>query len=108
MMHIDLIKNYYDAYARGDIQQLPIADEIRHTSPMAVVVGKDAYIQECMKFAGMTQRVDIIDWAESEEKIAVRAESVTMYGIFPMSEWFYISNGTITEIISYFNAAGSA
>lgn len=107
MKHIDLIKSYYDAYARGDMEQLPIADEIRHVSPMAEVRGKDAYMQECMKFAGMTQRIDIVDWAESEEKIAVRAESVTAYGSFPMSEWFYISDGKIVEIISYFHAAGS-
>ena len=89
----------------GDFLDLPIADNFKHTSPFGTIDGKKAYldlVQENKdKFLGY--HFDIHDAIYEEDKACVRYTGVQGDFTLDVSEWYYVKDGLIVEIIAYYH-----
>ena len=104
----ELVTKWFNVWETGDFQEMPVAEAFVHTSPYGTVEGKAAYFQLIEanqdKFLGNT--IQIHDELYEEDKCCVRY--TVSKGDFSMevSEWIYVNEGLIQEIIAYYNIEG--
>ncbi len=65
----DLVNRYYDAFRRGDLSAVPIADDIVFTCPMPTVHGADAFREAAGASAAMLRSLDIDHQAQVDDRI---------------------------------------
>lgn len=104
----ELVKNWFDAWEKGDFHQLPISDSFTHTSPYGIIKGKAAYVELVAanqdKFLG--HRFEIHDELYSSNHGCVRYTAVQGDFRLEVSEWHYVKDGFIQEIVAYYNIPG--
>ncbi len=101
----NLIKTWFDKWESGDFQNLPVTDDFKHTSPFGTISGKQAY-QELVeanrdKFLGYT--FDLHDGIFAEDTAVVRYTGIQGDFRLEVSEWYYLRDGLIEEIIAYYH-----
>ena len=100
-----LIKDWFKKWERGDFLNLPLAHDFRHTSPFGTIEGKENYlnlVQENKdKFLGYTFK--IIDGIYENQKACVRYEAHQNDFHLDVSEWYYLKDNLIHEIIAYYH-----
>lgn len=101
-----LVREWFDKWESGDFRSLPIAEHFKHTSPFGVINGKARYLtiveENQDKFLG--QEFEIHDGIYEKDMACVRytarqGKNFTL----AVSEWYYIKDGVIEEIISYYH-----
>ena len=103
---IHLVKEWFTKWESGDYRSLPLSDNFKHTSPFGTIDGKEAYMKLVRenedKFLGHT--FTLHDIVEDEGKACVRY-TTNQGSDFSMdvSEWFFISDGMIEQVISYYH-----
>ena len=100
-----LVKKWFDCWENGDFQNLPISEDFKHTSPFGTIDGKKAYEDLVAankdKFLGHT--FEIHDGLYEENHACVRYTSRQGEFKLDASEWYYIEDGLINRIVSYYH-----
>ena len=101
----ELINTWFEKWVEGDVAGLPISENFRHTSPFGTISGKKDYIglveANRDKFLGY----HFIKHDEMYEgnRACVRYTAIQEDFKLDVSEWYYVKDGSITEIISYYH-----
>ena len=100
-----LVSQWFAQWEAGDFLNLPIAANFKHTSPFGTIDGKKAYldlVQENKdKFLGY--RFEIHDALYDPGRACVRYTGVQGDFRLDVSEWYYVKDGLIEEIIAYYH-----
>lgn len=100
-----LIKEWFNAWEKGDFLHLPISDDFKHTSPFGTIHGKKEYLslvkENKNKFLGY--RFKIHDGIYDKNSACVRYTGIQGDFQLDVSEWYYIKNGVISEIVAYYH-----
>ena len=101
----ELVERWFDCWRSGDFLNLPITDAFKHTSPYGLIEGKTAYLNivEANKkqFLGYTFTIE--DELFEDNKACVRYTANHGDFILEVSEWYYMKNNLINEIVAYYN-----
>jgi hypothetical protein len=101
----ELIRKWFECRGSGDHINIPVTESFGHTSPLGTIHGKKEYLDQVNrnkdKFLGY--RFMIIDEIIENNKATVR--NTAFHGEFKLdvSEWYYIKDGLIDEIIAYYH-----
>ena len=100
-----LINQWFDIWSNGNFEDLPLSQDFRHTSPYGIVEGKDSYLNliEKNKSSFLGNQFKVHEVIYSEDKASVR---YTMNDSMEISEWFYLKDDLINEVVSYYNIKG--
>ena len=103
-----IVKEWFDKWESGDFLNLPITENFKHTSPYGTVNGKTAYISlvEANKDKFLGYRFEIHDEIYENNRACVRYTAIQGDFTVDVSEWHYLSEGLIQEIVSYYNIEG--
>lgn len=108
MSSVDIIKQWFHKWETGDYLNLPVSENFRHTSPYGIIKGKKEYINLVKanedKFLG--HRFEIHDGLYEKNKACVRYTAVKDNFSLDVSEWYYLGEDQIEEIIAYYNIEG--
>lgn len=101
----ELVRKWFDIWTKGNFEDLPLADDFKHTSPYGTIDGKSAYMDIIAsnrdKFLG--HRFDLHDELYEKDKACVRYTALQDNFRLEVSEWHYIKDNLISEIIAYYN-----
>ncbi|KAA3614994.1 MAG: nuclear transport factor 2 family protein [Calditrichaeota bacterium] len=101
----NLVKVWFDKWEDGDFLNLPVSEKFKHTSPFGTTEGKENYISLVQenkdKFLGYS--FEIHDEIYSEKKACVRYTAKQGDFALNVSEWYYINNDLIEEIIAHYH-----
>ena len=100
-----LVKKWFELWEKGDFLKLPVTDAFRHTSPFGTIEGKTAYFELISrnrdKFLNYT--FEIHDALYGDRNACVRYTAIQDDFELDVSEWYYIKNNLIDEIIAYYH-----
>jgi hypothetical protein len=100
-----LVKTWFATWEEGDFQSIPVSDDFRHTSPFGTIEGKTAYFELVEKnrdkFLGY--KFVIHDALYGDENACVRYTATQGEFKLDVSEWYYIRDNRISEIIAYYH-----
>ncbi len=100
-----LVNDWFTKWEKGEFRDLPISDSFRHTSPFGTIEGKDAYlklVQENQdRFLGY--QFDIHDRIFRDDSACVRYTAKQNGFMLDVSEWYYVKNDLIEQVIAYFH-----
>lgn len=106
----ELVKRWFSVWREGDYRNIPVAINFKHTSPYGTIDGKEPYLRlvEANKDKFLGNRIDLHDEIYAGDKACVRYTITNASGGFTMevSEWFFMGDGLIQEIVSYYNIEG--
>jgi len=104
-----LVNQWFESWQKADLEHLPITENFTHTSPYGTIKGKSAYLEIVAsnkeKFLG--HRFNIQDAFFGSEHACTRYTAIKGDFRLEVSEWYYIENGKIREIIAYYNIEGN-
>ena len=100
-MNRKLIDGWFDAFRDKDISKLELAEDFAHTSPFGAIRGRQAYLDLVRENAEafFSPIIEILDVIEDGDKFAVRY----LVNGNPACDYFYVRNGQIAEIYSYYH-----
>lgn len=103
-----LVKQWFDKWEEGDFLDLPISETFTHTSPYGTIEGKVAYLDlvEANREKFLGHRFKIHDLLFGEERACVRYTAIQEDFRMEVSEWHYVKDGLIEEIVAYYNIEG--
>ena len=103
-----LVRSWFEKWTNGEFTSLPLADEFRHTSPYGTIQGKAAYLQlvESNRDKFLGNRFEVKDELFGSGQACVRYTMHAPEFTMEVSEWFFIGEGLIQEIVSYYNIPG--
>ena len=84
---------------------MPITENFKHTSPFGTIEGREAYLKlvEDNKEKFLGYKFKIHDEIYGDNKACVRYTAVQGDFKLDVSEWYYIKNNLIEEIIAYYH-----
>ena len=101
-----LIEQWFDKWNKGNFLTLPIADNFKHTSPFGTINGKRAYInlieENQDKFLGYIFKIHDAIYQIDKACVRYTAKQGPNFSL-DVSEWYYIKNHKIQEIIAYYH-----
>lgn len=101
----NIVQDWFSKWEAGQFMDLPLAPDFKHTSPFGTIVGKDQYLAIVEtnrdKFLGYSFLIHDAMYAEDKACIRYTAQQ----GDFELevSEWHYLQDGLIREIIAYYH-----
>ena len=101
----NLIKIWFKKWEDGAFLDLPIAENFRHTSPFGTINGKREYLSlvEKNKDKFFGYKFNLLDEIYFENKACVRYTAIQGDFNLDVSEWYYIKNDLIEEIVAYYH-----
>jgi hypothetical protein len=103
-----LVQKWFECWEQGNLEQLPIADDFKHTSPYGTIKSKAAYLEIVKanrdKFLG--HRFVMHDVFYGPDMACIRYSAIKEDFRLEVSEWHYMDNDLIHEIIAYYNIEG--
>lgn len=100
-----LVKEWFGKWEGGDFLDLPISENFKHTSPFGTINGKKDYIslveENKEKFLGY--RFEIHDEIYDKDRACVRYTAIQGDFTLDVSEWYYVKNDAIEEIVAYYH-----
>lgn len=101
----NLVNQWFEKWRAGDFYNLPISENFKHTSPFGTIDGKEAYVKlvEADKDKFLGYRFEIRDEIYEENKACVRYTATQGDFKLDVSEWYYIKDNLIEEIIAYYH-----
>ena len=101
----ELVERWFKQWEEGDFLSLPISDNFKHTSPYGKINGKKTYIELVSsnkdKFLG--HKFQIHDTLYGEKTACIRYTAIQGDFRLEVSEWHYIKDHLIEEIVAYYN-----
>ncbi len=100
-----LIEEWFARWADGRFEALPLADDFTHTSPFGVMKGKKTYmdIVEANRDKFLDKKIVVHNVLAEGNKGCVRYTMHAETFSQEVSEWFWVENDLIKDIISYYN-----
>ena len=100
-----LIDQWFEKWEAGDFLNLPIADDFKHTSPYGTIEGKANYLDLVAgnKDKFLDHRFILHDVITEQDHACVRYTAVQGDFSLEVSEWHFVKDGLIQEIIAYYN-----
>lgn len=100
-----LISQWFEQWEKGNFHELPVSENFRHTSPFGTISGKKEYIKlvEANQDKFLGYRFTIHDEVYGAERACVRYTAMQQEFKLDVSEWYYIKNHLIEEIIAYYH-----
>lgn len=101
----DLVKDWFSKWDSGDFLNLPVSENFKHTSPFGTIDGKEGYIKlvEANRDKFLGYRFELHDEIYDNEKACVRYTAVQGNFSLDVSEWYYVKNDLIEEIVAYYH-----
>lgn len=102
----ELIHTWFKKWDEGDFLNLPITDDFQHTSPFGTVDGKKAYLNlvEANRDKFLGYEFIIHDELYETNKACVRYTGSQGEDFkLDVSEWYYVEDGLIKEIVAYYH-----
>lgn len=100
-----LVKKWFKKWEDGDFLDLPISENFKHTSPFGTIKGKKQYVslieENKDKFLGY--HFEIHDEIYNKDKACVRYTAIQGDFTLDVSEWYYIKDNLIEEIMAYYH-----
>ncbi len=100
-----IVKDWFTKWAAGDFLELPLTADFEHTSPFGTIAGKEQYLATVEanrdKFLGYT--FTIHDALYAADKACIRYTAKQGEFSLDVSEWHYLENGLIREIVAYYH-----
>jgi len=104
----ELVRKWYKVWDEGDFENIPVTENFKHTSPYGTIDGRKPYFSlvEANRDKFLGNHIKIHDEIYGQDRACVRY--TVSKGDFAMevSEWFYLRDGLIQEIIAYYNIEG--
>lgn len=103
-----LVKTWFDKWADGDYLNLPISENFKHTSPYGTISGKKQYLDliEANKENFLRHRLELHDGIYEKNRACVRYTAIQGEFTLDVSEWYFLGNDQIEEIVSSYNIEG--
>lgn len=103
-----LVKEWFDKWESGNFLNLPIAENFRHTSPYGTIEGRQNYINlvEVNKEKFLGHQFVLHDELYETQKACVRYTAIQGDFSLDVSEWYFIAEDQIQEIVAYYNIPG--
>lgn len=103
-----LVKQWFDCWESGDIEDLPISKTFTHISPYGTIEGKADYLElvEANREKFLGHRFEIHDVLLGEDRACVRYTAIQGDFRLEVSEWHYVKDSLIEEIVAYYNIEG--
>ena len=103
-----LVKQWFQYWEKGDFQDLPLTENFSHTSPYGTINGKMTYLDivEMNRDKFLGHHFEIHDAIYMEDHACVRYSAIKDNFRLDVSEWYYIEDGLIREIVAYYNIEG--
>ena len=104
----DLIQKWFDIWEKGNFHDLPISENFRHISPYGTMSGRDFYIKliEGNKDKFLGHKFIVHDILYGVDKACVRYSAIKDDFRLEVSEWHYMGEEGIEEIVAYYNIEG--
>ena len=100
-----LVMKWFELWEKGDYNALPVSEKFRHTSPFGTIEGKAQYFKlvddNRDKFLGYIFKIH--DAIYGERHASVRYTAIQGDFTLDVSEWYYIEQNLIREIIAYYH-----
>ena len=100
-----LVKKWFQLWEGGDFTSLPVSENFKHTSPFGTISGKKEYIllveSNKDKFLGYSFKIH--DAIYDDRKACVRYTAIQGDFSLDVSEWYYINDNLIDEIIAHYH-----
>lgn len=100
-----IVHLWFSKWKEGDFHKLPISENFKHSSPFGTIDGKEAYIKlvEANKEKFLGYQFELHDEIYEENKACVRYTGVQGDFRLDVSEWYYIKDNLIEEIIAHYH-----
>jgi len=102
----NLVKTWFSKWEEGDFHHLPVSDNFKHTSPFGTIDGKKAYLdlveKNKDKFLGHVFKLHDAIYEKDRACVRYTASQGDDFSL-DVSEWYYVKNGLIEEIIAYYH-----
>jgi hypothetical protein len=97
-----LVKTWFDSWKEGNFMNIPVSGDFKHTSPLE---GKEAYLSlvEANKDKFLGYKFEVHDEIYGEDKACVRYSALQGDFSLDVSEWYYIKDDLINEIVAYYH-----
>lgn len=101
----ELVHAWFAKWEEGDVQNLPVTDDFRHTSPFGTIDGKEEYLAlvEANREKFLGYRFELHDEIYADGKACVRYTAVQGDFSLDVSEWYYAGKDRIASIIAYYH-----
>lgn len=100
-----LIEEWFQNWEEGNFHNLPISENFKHTSPFGVISGKKEYLSlvENNKDKFLGYKFEIHDRIFDIDRACVRYTARQNDFTLDVSEWYYIKDDLIEEIIAHYH-----
>ena len=100
-----LVSDWFAKWEAGDFHNLPVTAAFKHTSPFGTIDGRDAYVHlvEINKDKFLGYHFKIHDTVYAQDRACVRYTATQGDFKLDVSEWYYLKDDLIDEIITYYH-----
>lgn len=104
----EVVKKWFYTWEEGGFMDLPISENFKHTSPYGIINGKKQYINlvEANKDKFLGHNFELHDEIYGKQKACVRYTAIQGNYRLEVSEWYFIKNNLIEEVLAYYNIEG--
>ena len=103
-INVDVVTRYLEALETGDLDQIPLADDVSFESPLSSRIRGRAGVLEVLRgMLPVIQKVTVRDHITDGEWIATRFELATPFGAVEVFDRFRVVNGMLAEIRPYYD-----
>ncbi len=101
----NVVSGWFEKWEEGDFLNLSIAEDFKHTSPFGTINGKKAYLDlvKANKDKFLGHRFEIHDALYESNRACVRYTAIQGDFKLDVSEWHYVRDNMITEIVAYYH-----
>lgn len=100
-----IVADWFEKWESGAYNKLPITSDFIHRSPFGIIEGKEEYLRVVNanqdKFLGYVFAIE--DAMYDTDKACIRYKAVQGDFSLDVSEWHYIENGLIREVVAYYH-----
>jgi hypothetical protein len=101
-----LVEQWFEAWDTGNLADLPISENFKHSSPFGTIEGKKAYMELVQKnrskFLGYTFQIHDAMYDHNKACVRYPARQGKDFKL-DVSEWYYTHENRIDEIISHYH-----
>lgn len=101
----ELVNEWFTKWESGDFPNIPIEEDFQHISPFGTIDGKKAYLDmvEANRDAFLGGKFKRHDEIYSGDRACVRYTMHSGSNEMEVSEWFFMGDQKIRQIVSYYN-----
>lgn len=101
-----IVEEWFEKWNKGDIVNLPISENFKHTSPFGTIDGKKTYLdlvnENKDKFLGYTFVIHDRIYEKVKACVRYTAKQGKDFSL-DVSEWYYVEDNLINEIVAYYH-----